>query len=221
MTLMYEKRKKCAVCRKRSKYSLLRSTNAFGYKDLDTRPPEMERSTINLWVQRCPYCGYCAPDISERTENSKKIVYSVSYIKQLNDPEFSRLANEFLCCSLIQENAEEYADAGWSNIHAAWACDDADLIIQSQNCRMKAVVLLQKAKENGQMYGQDTISEVVIMVDLLRRSCQFEKALKLCEEELKNNPEKSIKDFLRFQKKLINKSDIACYNFGDSIIKND
>jgi len=202
MTLMYSKKKKCAVCRKRSKYSLLKSTNASGYIDLDTRKPEMERSTIDLWVQRCSSCGYCAPDISERMLNAKIIVQSDSYKKQLNDPEFPRLANSFLCCSIIQENTEEYTDVGWSNIYAAWACDDADLIIQSQNCRAKAVVLLQKAKENEQMYAPDTISEVVIMVDLLRRSCQFEKALKLSEKELKNNPEKSIKDVLQFQKKL-------------------
>ena len=219
MTLMYEKRKKCAVCRKRKKYSLLRSTNAYGYIDLDTRPPEMRRSTFNLWVQRCPSCGYCAPDISERTKNSINIVYSDPYIKQLNDPEFSMLANEFLCCSIIQENAEEYADAGWSNIYAAWACDDADLIIQSQHCRTKAVVLLQKAKENGQTYAQDTLSEIVIMIDLLRRSCQFEEALRLCEDELKTKPEKTISGVLQFQRKLISKSDIACYNFGDAITK--
>ena len=74
-------------------------------------------------------------------------------------------------------------------------------------------------QKNEQMYAQDTISELVIMVDLLRRSCQFEKALKLCEDELKNKPKKMISDVLQFQKEIINKSDIACYNFGDAIIE--
>jgi hypothetical protein len=39
------------------------TTNEIGSRDLDNRPAEMMRSTIQYWICRCPKCGYCAPDI--------------------------------------------------------------------------------------------------------------------------------------------------------------
>ncbi len=76
MTITFEIEKRCAVCGKVSKQIALMSTNAIGYSDLDMRPPEMERSTINTWIQICPSCGYRALDISELIEKSSEAVNS-------------------------------------------------------------------------------------------------------------------------------------------------
>jgi len=175
----------------------------------------MARSTIDMWVQKCPSCGYCAPDISERIKKSSEVVHSDSYQQQLNSQEFPKLANSFLCFSLIQESAGEYAKAGLASIHAAWVCDDADSDAGSQKCRKKAVTLLEKAKENGQRFAEQAGLEEAIMVDLLRRSGQFELALNTCEYGLKKNPERIISDILRFQKVLISKSEVACHTIGE------
>ena len=58
MTTLDEAKKKCAVCGKISAHFEVTSTNTFGAPDLDTRPPEMMRSTMDMWVQECPSCGY-------------------------------------------------------------------------------------------------------------------------------------------------------------------
>ncbi len=216
MTTIYQVEKECAVCGKSNKYTEIGSTNTFGPLDLDTRPPEMVRSTISEWIQRCPECGYCAPDISERLEKASEIVHSDLYRQQLNNPEFPELANAFLCFSLIQESAGKYADAGWACIHAAWACDDAGSDASAQKCRKKAVTLLQKAKENGQKFAEQTGVEEAIMVDLLRRSGQFELALRICEDGLKKKPDKLISDILQFQKILIGKADVARHTVAEA-----
>jgi hypothetical protein len=57
MTTLYREKSRCAVCGIATEYTSIGSTNAFGSPDLDTRPPEMQRSTIFAWVQRCPECG--------------------------------------------------------------------------------------------------------------------------------------------------------------------
>lgn len=221
MTTIYREEKKCAVCGKTSMYMGIASTNAFGSPDLDTRPPEMERSTINMWVQTCPSCGYCAPDISERIEKSSEVVHSDSYQQQLNNQEFPELANAFLCFSLIQESTDEYASAGWACIHAAWSCDDTGSDAGAQKCRKKAVSLLQKAKENGQKFAEEAGVEEAIMVDLLRRLSQFELALRICDDGLKKKPERIILDILQFQKVLIGKSDVACHIIAEAIRKDE
>lgn len=78
------------------------------------------------------------------------------------------------------------------------------------------MTLLQKAKEKGQEFAKEVGEEESIMVDLLRRSGQFELALKICEDGLKKKPGKTISDILQFQKKLISKSDTACHTVAEA-----
>ena len=184
MTTTCERTRKCTVCGEKSEHTEWRSTNAFGSHDLDTRPPEMERSTIRMWVQTCPSCGYCAPTISRRIKGASEIVFSDLYQRQLNSPEFPRLVNAFLCHSLLEEHRGKYGEAGWSGIYAAWACDDAGLEIGAKKCRWRAGELLKKALERGQRFGEQRGAEEALLVDLLRRSSQFEEALKICNEGL-------------------------------------
>jgi hypothetical protein len=78
MTTFAESGKNCFVCGETNKYIELTSSNRFGAPDLDTRPPEMMRSTIYSWIQACPYCDYCAPDISEGTQIAARVIKFVS-----------------------------------------------------------------------------------------------------------------------------------------------
>lgn len=217
MTTTIKKAKKCALCMKESLYIKLASTYQFGYPDLDTRPPEGARLTIYWWIQICPNCGYCAHDITENIENALKIVKSDSYQKQLHNKEYPKLANSFICYSMIQENINNFSGAGWSYIHAAWACDDAEFNTSAQKCRMKAINILQKAKLNNQKFAEENNAEEAIMVDLLRRSRQFEIALNICDTLLNKSPKKNIADVLLFQKMLIKKGDIDCHTMEEAI----
>lgn len=124
MTTLYHEKKRCAVCGAQHEYTSIGSTNAFGSPDLDTRPPEMQRSTIFAWVQRCPKCGFCASNISKASDQAISVIRSEAYHEQLSDPSMPELANSFLCKSIIDETAGDYGSAAWSLIHAAWVCDD-------------------------------------------------------------------------------------------------
>jgi hypothetical protein len=64
----------CHVCGKASPQFGIGSTNAYGYADLDSRPPEMRRSTIGYWVHRCPVCGCCAADLETAPETARALV---------------------------------------------------------------------------------------------------------------------------------------------------
>ncbi len=215
MTTFVEITKKCYACNKASTHKEISSTNAFGSPDLDTRPPEMERSTIDMWIEMCPSCGYSSADISEGNEKVLDVIDTDSYQEQINSPEYPKLANAFLCFSLIQENNCEYMGAGWSSVHAAWACDDADFETGAQKCRMRAVSLFRKGKENNQKFAKQKGVEEVIIIDLLRRSSQFELAFSMCEEVLKKKPEKIISKIMKLQKILINNKDVACHLMAD------
>ncbi len=144
----------------------------------------MKRSTMNTWVQVCPSCGYCAPELPTRIKNAKKTLSTEAYHEQLNDPDSPQLVNTFLCCSLLEDGAGEYGHAGCACLWAAWICDDATSDTKAQECREKALALWQKAEVEGQGFAEQPGAERALIVDLLRRTGQFERALKVCEDGL-------------------------------------
>ena len=219
MTRIIEVEKQCAVCGSNNTYSQILSSICFGFRDLDRRPPMLQRLTINFWVNTCPSCGYCSRDISKIIGNASKIVYSDYYQKQLNNPEFPELANKFLCLSLLYENNSNYPEAGRACLHAAWACDDVAAYDCAQTCRQKAISLLLTGKEKGQNFAEKRGEEIALLVDLMRRSKQFEVALKTCEEGLKKHLNKDILCILEFQRKLIMKQDCDCHKISEAIKK--
>jgi len=86
-------------CAEKSFHMGIGSTNSFGAPDLDTRPPEMQRSTIYHWTQRCPSCGYCAADILKDTENIRELVQKTEYRNIVKNNEISETGASFLAFS--------------------------------------------------------------------------------------------------------------------------
>ena len=111
MTMIYDKTKECVICGAQGEFGWILSTNKFGLPDLDLRPPEMYRSTINLWIQRCHGCGFCAPDISEKgvlIKTVKRLFDKTNTSTSLTTLPFSRLPTHF--CAM-QSNKKR-----WQNI---------------------------------------------------------------------------------------------------------
>jgi len=216
VTTILRKDKRCALCNQASKQVVIGSTNTMGqYPDLDTRPPEMMRSTMQWWVESCPTCGYCNFDISQMIKKANDVVKTEQYQKQLIDKKYPTLANAFLCQTMIHENNNEYREAGWACIHAAWACDDAGFKALSRECRIRALSFIEKMKELDQKFVSQPGVEDVIRVDLLRRSGQFESALNACREALKKGFDDTVSGILRFEMDLIGKRDLLGHTLSE------
>jgi hypothetical protein len=216
MTTLSREKEQCFICGKTSEYTGIGSTNRFGSPDLDTRPPEMQRSTITFWIRCCPSCGFCAPKVSHGSEQYKEIIRSEKYLHQLENREYTELANSFLCWVIIQEEASNYAMAGWSAIHAAWACDDAKPQMAT-SCRNRAIELFQKALTEGDSFAQDTGAEEAILADLFRRSGQFDKARTMCEVGIGKKPTEVIEQVLNYQIALAAKQDTDCHTINQAM----
>lgn len=215
MTTLREETKECALCGNESVHMEVVSTKALGASDLDARPPEPERSSIQHWVQRCPVCGYCAPDIAHGDKEMANIIQSVHYRSQLKASACPDLANSFLCWSLIQEEESQYKIAGWTAVKAAWACDDVDAVDAARECRRRAITLLEMARQKGQWFADNAGTEEAVIVDLHRRAGQFEEALQLCEERLAMKPDRFIANIMRYQKELIGNRDVDCHSTSE------
>lgn len=210
----------CAICGTESEQRGISSTHALGSADLDTRPPEMARSSIFAWVQRCPECGYCASNLSKERPGAKTVVTRPEYKEQLANAAYPDRANSFLCEAMIEE-VHGKSEAAWALIHAAWACDDADRPEQAAACRRRAAQMLVQAENGGEVSAEQANATTPILVDLLRRSEQFEEAGRVIEERINDITEDNIRQVLEYQMTLIEASDSACHTIDEAIVQKE
>lgn len=176
MTTLLKTSVQCFVCGKTSEHTEVGSYYQAVGPDLDTRPGEMGRSTMEYWIQECPFCGHCAPEISKGQPDRVEIVRSEAYQTRLRRDEYPRLANRFLCWALVQETAGNFVDAGWASLHGAWALDDVAEDEASNRCRVRAAELFEKAIAAGQTLMEQDGGTEALLTDLWRRAGHFEKA---------------------------------------------
>jgi hypothetical protein len=216
MTTLRQDKARCGVCGEDNVFHVLNSTNSRGSADLDTRPPEMKRSTMWMWVQRCTGCGYCAAKVSEARPEAAMVVKRQAYKDQLNNPAYPELANSFLCQAMVDQASGEYAAAFWVAVNAAWACDDMDRPDQALICRQLAIELLGQVHEHGQQVSEQAGATTALRVDLLRRAGRFKEAMDVAEAWEAEDEEDVIDYILDFQCDLIENRDRGCHTIAEA-----
>jgi len=206
MTTTTEVSVKCGNCRKPSVHQELLSSNRIGPPDLDLRPPIMMRDTMDLWLQQCPHCGYCAPELKEKPQHPEA-VKSPAYQSLLQETRFPPLARKFLARALLLE-ANDPAAAADSRLRAAWACDDTQSQTLATECRRMMISTLAHARP----FADPNLDVLwgAIAVDALRRSGDFAPAKAEGTELLSRDAVgEDVRRLLEFQLRLIAKRDRA------------
>lgn len=216
MTTLFTQEETCFICGVTGEFIVIGSTNRFGSPDLDTRPPLMMRQTIPHWIRRCAGCGYCAPSLIEGPIDARELVHSADYQRQLHDPRFPELANSFLCAAMIQLAQEDWVEAGWSAVKAAWACDDAGQAEAAVHCRDQAVKHFQTAQDEGLAFAQPGGIEAAILADLLRRGRHFDAMQVECDQGLRQASEVTVREILLYQQALGARGDDSCHTIEEA-----
>ena len=207
----------CGFCGVESSQLVAEAAQELEPPDFDTRPGREIRATLPAWMQRCPNCGYCASDIATIHDGAVAMLGNEMYHRQLNDSAFPEKAREFLCHALILQQVGQFADAGWTSLHAAWACDDAGDLASSVACRKHALTLWERGKQSGQNFGDDTMLEYVLVTDLYRRSGQFEQAVVAASEALDSDDVKPpvVEAIFRREKSLAERRDDQAHSLSE------
>ena len=228
MTTMFRQKYKCAVCGAEQEFYGIASTNSFGSPDLDLRPPEMQRSTMEQWIQQCPKCGYVSGSIDDDAGKvTKKWLKSKEYTQNDGIEFQSWLADQFYKFYKISHLNEKCEEAFYSLLHTAWACDDCEDTKNAAHCRSLAVPLLNKLIDEiiaGKYESEDDCDEdadlkkenlLLMKTDLLRRSGQFEMLLsEYASRSFKNDIMNKV---LAFQLAKAAEKDDACYTVEDAV----
>ena len=217
MTTMHQEKVKCCVCGKKSNHDVVGSSYSHGSSDLDTRPPEMTRSTIYYSIQRCPSCGYCASDLSECSGVLKFSVESKEYQKIIGNKSIPKVAASFLALSYLKQQTLNYAESAWAAIHAAWICDDKNKEKASKECRKKAISMIENANAHSQNMGDQAGATEALSIDLMRRAGMFEQAFKLAEETKSKDIEEIIMQVITYEESLIESKDIDSHTVSEAL----
>jgi hypothetical protein len=208
----------CAICGSQQTVREIGSTNAVGPMDLDTRPPQMKRSTLHLWVHECEECGYVAADLGDAAEARQTAPLWHAYLAELNRADRPRVANRFVCRSLFDEAAGEHAAAGWRRLHAAWACDDAEQADEARVQRRAALECFERARAAGQRAEKSMIAgDEMLLADIARRAGEFAQAESYVAAGLAQAGVSSrIAGWLEFQRKLAAERDIGRHTVDEA-----
>lgn len=200
----------CSVCGETHRYRILTSTNALGCPDLDTRPPQMKRNTMPLWVHACPSCGYSAEDVNDPTHITREYLRSEEYQTCSGMHFGERLASRFYRQHLILLHDRQFIRAFFAVLHAAWVCDDSGEKENAVQCRRIAADLMETAI----LPGESTDSYYVLYADVLRRSGQFEKLTdQLADVWLESE---YLRKLLAFEYALAKRKIDGCYTVNDA-----
>lgn len=217
MTTLFSDTVVCAVCHEKTYVQNLGSTYSFGSSDLDTRPPLMRRSTMNIWVHACPTCGYCAADLSKASDGTFEVIESEAYQEIRTRVELPANARDFLCQALIAEASGRFDKAAWPTIFVAWLCDDDEASALADHYRLQAAELIQRAEREGQFLGSDSGTNQSVLADLLRRAGKFQEAKEVAQQGLDMELSETVEQVLRFQLHLIELQDRSCRTVAEAV----
>lgn len=201
----------CAMCGCESDQIILASTNTFGgTPDLDLRPAEMMRSTMSMWLQECPHCGYISGRLSEKADITKDFFRSSSYTSCDGLKFKNGLAKRFYRHHLIKAAVGNNEGAYAAALRAAWCCDDCGDAKNAIYCRLLALEWLEKLMQEG---GKQPEELHLIRADILRRSGKFDQLI--AEYEGKVFSEDILNSIAAFQVEKAKQCDSACYRVQD------
>ncbi|MFC0406756.1 hypothetical protein [Roseomonas elaeocarpi] len=164
---------RCGVCGTESRQPRPRPVAPEQAPDLDLRPGEPLRSTMEFWLQQCPHCGYSAPDIARAHPAVAQAVAAAPFRALVNDTAHPLLARRFLAWAHVLEESGALHAAAEATLQAAWVADDEAMPELARTWRLEAVALWR----SGPPLSQE---QSVRVVDALRRAGAWDDAASSC-----------------------------------------
>ena len=214
MTTFHFEKKKCVLCSKITEVQVVLSYTRFGYPDLDFHETGMSSCLFHHFIQFCEHCGYSNSDISEFIPECDIVVKTKIYQGILANQSVSNLVKKFICSAIIRLNINEYGYAGWNYLRGAWAAEFELQEEMGRDLRRKAVFCFIEAQKTNNRFAENLETEILLIIELLRRVEYFELALNMCR---KLEPEISTdnKPVIELQMKLILEADSSCHNYSE------
>lgn len=187
---------RCGVCGQESRQSVFRPIAPEQAPDLDLRPGEALRSTMDRWLQQCPHCGYAAPEIGKAHPGAVAAVHAAPFRALIQEDSHPPLARRFLAWAHVLEETGALAASAEATLQAAWVADDLGRADLARAWRLEAVALWRCGPP------LDAEQEVRV-VDALRRAGAWDDAEASAEGLAQSRPPEVVADVVALEQRLI------------------
>lgn len=171
-------------------------------------------------VMRCKCCWYCSGDLADVIKWAKEIINIEEYKKQLDNQENPEYVNTLLCYSMLCEKVEDYFKCGFNNLEVAWQFDYKDIPEKYIEYRLKALSFFEKDIQKLYELSDNDWTWKIIHIDLLRRTRQFDKAMKVLNEIKETIFAEDIIKILNIENRLIINMDDGRYDIDWNKVNN-
>jgi hypothetical protein len=201
---------RCGVCGTESRQPPFRPTPPEQPPDLDLRPGEPVRSTMARWLQQCPACGYCAPDISRAHPAAAEAVRAAPFRALLADGSIPPLARRFLAWALVLEETGALHASAEATLQAAWVADDLERAEMARSWRLEAVAQWR----NGPPLDAE---QTVRVVDALRRAEAWHDAAATARILADSRPPEAVAQVIALEQRLIEAGDAGRHTVATAL----
>lgn len=210
----------CSVCGTTSEQVELGSVYIRGYQDLDLRPAEMQRGTMDTWMQRCPECGYVAHDLGTDEGFKRQDIRVAQEATLAFEGGVNAQARSFLVASFLAESKGHWSTAGFRSLWAAWEADDVPDARCADLCRRRAADLLTKELANSDWTSEETQTMALRLLDVSRRMSNgaevFWNVAGQLQPFLTQTANEALPEIFSYQVARMNAADRGCYTLGQA-----
>lgn len=201
---------RCGVCGRESTQRVFRPIPPEQAPDLDLRPGEGLRSTMDRWLQQCPHCLYAAPDISRAHPGAVAAVGAAPFRALMQEEGHPALARRFLAWAHVLEETGSLAASAEATLQAAWVADDTGRAELARAWRLEAVALWRcgPALEPEQS---------VRVVDALRRAEAWDDAEATAEALARSRPPEAVAQVIALEQRLIATRDARRHTMASAL----
>lgn len=201
---------RCGVCGTESRHPPFRPGQPEQPPDLDLRPGEPVRSTMPRWLQQCPGCGYCAPDITRAHPAAAEAVRAAPFRALLADNAVPPLARRFLAHALVLEETGALHASAEATLQAAWVADDLGRPDLARAWRLDAVALWR----GGPPLDAE---QTVRVVDALRRAEAWDDAAATAEALATAGVSEPVAQVAMLERRLIEAGDAGRHTVASAL----
>jgi len=214
MSKFVDKEMVCGVCGHICQVTILTAATTTGTADLDSRPPEKRRSAMPLWVHKCETCGAVFSVFEPMPRVDATFLGTQKYTNCAEIAGLSDLAQSFVKCALIYEQAGEMKKAGNFFLNAAWCCDDEKREVNARLCREEALRCWNEV-DVPSVHKREMPELQLKILDTLRKAERFKEA-KYFAKCIRTNDE-NMKQVIAFEISKSIEKDAGCYTLADAI----
>ncbi len=201
---------RCGVCGTESRQPAFRPSPPQQPPDLDLRPGEPVRSTMARWLQQCPGCGYCAPDITRAHPAAAEAVRAAPFRALMADTSIPPLGRRFLAWALVLEETGALHASAEATLQAAWVADDLGRSEFSRSWRLDAVALWR----GGPPLDAE---QTVRVVDALRRAEAWDDAAATADGLARSDPPEPVAQVVMLEQRLIETGDSGRHTVASAL----